>query len=81
MRQKEQGDEEAQGIDETFIDAYVPLSSLLLLTLNHLQIGTWTPPYRRVGYRDRPPCHVPHGFYKYVIFAYFFGKDIDVFLL
>lgn len=26
MRQKEQGDEEAQGIDETFIDAYVYLS-------------------------------------------------------
>jgi hypothetical protein len=29
VKQKEQGDEEAQGIDETFIDAYDPESSFL----------------------------------------------------
>ena len=34
VKQKEQGDDEAQGVDETFIDAYVFLALLSWINLN-----------------------------------------------
>jgi hypothetical protein len=51
-RQKEQGDDEAQGVDEVFVDAYVLLlaHSLLFLTISNTglsmvchqpQVGAW----------------------------------------
>lgn len=33
MKQKEQGDDEAQGIDETFVDAYVLVSSCPFISI------------------------------------------------
>ena len=36
VRQKEQGDDEAQGIDETFIDAYVILLLDMFIVFAHL---------------------------------------------
>ena len=46
MRQKEQGDEEAQGIDETYIDAYVSFffSFFLSPLTNYFRMEHGLPP-------------------------------------
>lgn len=63
-RQKEQGDDhdEAQGIDEDFIDAcFLPITDTdRLQSTFRMEYG----PDRGVGHRDRPSCDIPHGFHK-----------------
>lgn len=49
VKQKDAGDEEAQGIDETYIDAYAPEFHPDILLLIILQPRAWPPTNRRMG--------------------------------
>ena len=70
VRQKDQGDEEAQGVDETFINACV-LRFLNTIAMRYqradpasrpslAQSRAWSPSDCRLGHGYRPPGHVPH---------------------
>lgn len=65
VRQKEQGDDEAQGIDETFVDAYVAFISINDNDVdNAMQARAWSSSNWRLGYWNRSSSYVPDKLHK-----------------
>lgn len=63
-RQKAAGDDEAQGMDETYINAYVALTVYSMFVSYVLQFGAWLAPDWWMGIGNRSSSHVPYRFNK-----------------